>query len=121
MLKMTASVCIEAPAADVWAVLSQLESIHLWVTSIQHSYCPEQSRGVGALRVVHALHALERRRIALRRGSVCWVGTAVVIGRIACGARTIGLAAVGHAHIAALNPGSQLFAAFEITGKYRGR
>ena len=51
MVKMTASVCIEAPAAAVWAVLSQLESIHLWVKAIQHSYCPEQSRGVGALRV----------------------------------------------------------------------
>jgi carbon monoxide dehydrogenase subunit G len=51
MLKMTGSVCIDAPVGAVWAVLSDLESIHLWVHSIQRSHCPAQRRGVGALRV----------------------------------------------------------------------
>jgi carbon monoxide dehydrogenase subunit G len=51
MLKMTDSACIDAPAAAVWAVLSDLESIHVWVESIRHSHCPAQRRGVGAMRV----------------------------------------------------------------------
>jgi hypothetical protein len=51
MLKMTSSVCIDAPVSAVWALLSQLESIHLWVASIRRSHCPEQSRGVGAVRL----------------------------------------------------------------------
>lgn len=32
-------------------MLSDLEAIHLWVEAIQHSRCPTQTRGVGALRV----------------------------------------------------------------------
>lgn len=51
MLRMAQTVCIDAPASAVWAVLSDLESIHLWVEAIRHSHCPDQRRGVGALRV----------------------------------------------------------------------
>jgi carbon monoxide dehydrogenase subunit G len=51
MLKMTDSVCIDAPVAAVWSVLSDLESIRLWVDAVRHSHCPVQSRGVGAMRV----------------------------------------------------------------------
>lgn len=63
MLKMTGSVCIDAPAAAVWAVLSDLESIHLWVQSIRHSYCPAQNRGVGAMRVCELKQATIRETI----------------------------------------------------------
>jgi len=51
MLKLSGSVCIDAPAAAVWSVLSNLESVHLWIDSIERSHCPAQSRGVGAARV----------------------------------------------------------------------
>lgn len=51
MLKMEQSVCIDAPAAQVWKVLSELDSIHLWIDFIKHSHWPGQRRGVGAMRV----------------------------------------------------------------------
>jgi hypothetical protein len=51
MLKLTATACIDAPVHAVWAVLSDLGAIHLWVKAIEHSYCPTQHRGVGAMRV----------------------------------------------------------------------
>lgn len=51
MFTMTRSVCIDAPVSAVWAVLSDLDAIHVWVDSIQRSHCPGQDRGVGALRV----------------------------------------------------------------------
>jgi carbon monoxide dehydrogenase subunit G len=50
-MKVQGSVCIDAPVETVWAVLSSLESIQLWVRSIRHSSCPEASRGVGAVRI----------------------------------------------------------------------
>src|SRR5689334_5691164 len=51
MMKITMSVCIDAPAERVWSVLGDFGSIHLWVDAIQHSYCPGAVRGVGATRV----------------------------------------------------------------------
>jgi carbon monoxide dehydrogenase subunit G len=51
MLTMTRSACIDAPVEAVWAVLSDLDAIHVWVDSIRHSSCPEQDRGVGAVRL----------------------------------------------------------------------
>jgi hypothetical protein len=51
MLKLVASACIDAPCERVWAVLSDLAAIRHWVGAIQHAYCPDQQRGVGALRV----------------------------------------------------------------------
>lgn len=62
-MKLTATVCIDASPARVWAVLSQLQDIHLWVRSIRHSYCPGQSRGVGALRVCELSQATIRETI----------------------------------------------------------
>jgi carbon monoxide dehydrogenase subunit G len=63
MLKMTSSACIDAPPSAVWAVLSDLEAIHLWVESIRRSYCPAQNRGVGALRVCELKQATIRETI----------------------------------------------------------
>jgi carbon monoxide dehydrogenase subunit G len=48
---MTRSVCIDAPVGAVWAVLSDLDAIHVWVDSIRHSRCLGQDRGVGAVRL----------------------------------------------------------------------
>lgn len=66
MLKVNGAVCIDAPVEKVWAVLSSLESIHLWVRSIRHSYCPEASRGVGALRIC------ELKRATIHETIVAW-------------------------------------------------
>jgi hypothetical protein len=63
MLKMIGSACIDAPVAAVGAVLSDLESIHLWVESIRHSYCPAQRRGIGAMRVCKLRQATLRETI----------------------------------------------------------
>jgi len=52
MIKISASVCVDAPASKVWAALSELESIHVWNDSIHRSYCEgELTRGVDAVRV----------------------------------------------------------------------
>jgi len=52
MFKASRSVCIDAPAAAVWKVLSALDSIHLWVEPIRHSYCEGSTRrGPDAVRV----------------------------------------------------------------------
>jgi carbon monoxide dehydrogenase subunit G len=51
MFTMTRSVCIDAPTSAVWAVLSDLDAIHVWVDSIRHSHCPAGDRGVGAVRL----------------------------------------------------------------------
>jgi carbon monoxide dehydrogenase subunit G len=52
MMKLTATVCVDAPVSQVWAVLSDLDSIHLWSDSIHHAYCEgELTRGVDAIRV----------------------------------------------------------------------
>jgi uncharacterized protein YndB with AHSA1/START domain len=51
MLHVSASVCIDALAPQVWAALSDLESITLWVPAIKHAHCPAARRGVGAERV----------------------------------------------------------------------
>jgi hypothetical protein len=52
MLAISETVCIDAPAVDVWQALSALESIHLWVEPIRHSYCESRAtRGKDAVRV----------------------------------------------------------------------
>ena len=51
MITMTASVCIDAPVAEVWALISELEAIPRWVPAIQKAHCPTQRRGIGASRV----------------------------------------------------------------------
>jgi hypothetical protein len=63
MLTMAATACIDAPVEKVWSVLANLEGIHLWVRAIRHSYCPDQSRGVGALRVCELKQATVRETV----------------------------------------------------------
>lgn len=49
MVKLYASVCIDAPAARVWERLAQLEDIQLWSDAVVHAHCDgARSRGVGA-------------------------------------------------------------------------
>lgn len=49
-LKLTA--CIDAPKEKVWAVLSDLAAIHLWVAPVSSAECSgERNRGVGTVRV----------------------------------------------------------------------
>jgi hypothetical protein len=51
MLKVSGSVCIEAPAAAVWARLAALEEIPLWSEAVLRARCEgPRARGVGAER-----------------------------------------------------------------------
>jgi len=51
MLRLSASVCIDAPAAVVWDQLARLEDIQLWAETIRRAACDGPlSRGVGAER-----------------------------------------------------------------------
>lgn len=51
MAKLVTSVCIEAPAATVWAHLARLEDIQLWSDQVVRARCEGAvSRGVGAER-----------------------------------------------------------------------
>ena len=50
-MKMSGSVCIDAPAAAVWEQLAKLEDITLWTESIRRATCAGGlSHGVGAQR-----------------------------------------------------------------------
>jgi hypothetical protein len=51
MIKLFASVCIEAPAETVWARLAKLEDIQLWSEFVVQARCEGTvSQGVGAQR-----------------------------------------------------------------------
>jgi hypothetical protein len=51
MIKLVATVCIEASAASVWARLAQLEDIQLWAEPVLHARCEGAlAQGVGAER-----------------------------------------------------------------------
>jgi hypothetical protein len=51
MIRLSGSVCIDAPADAVWARLAALEDIQLWSEPVLHASCDGQrSRGVGAER-----------------------------------------------------------------------
>jgi hypothetical protein len=51
MIKIWASVCIEAPADLVWAQLAKLEDVQLWADAVLHARCDGAvSQGVGAER-----------------------------------------------------------------------
>ena len=51
VIRLAASVCIDAPAATVWAVLARIEDIKLWSETVRDSRCEGPvSRGVGAER-----------------------------------------------------------------------
>lgn len=52
MIKLYSSVCIEAPAAKVWAHLAKLEDIQIWSAAVLEAHCVgDATRGVGAERV----------------------------------------------------------------------
>ena len=52
MLRLSASVCIDAPPEQVWADLARLEAIELWSEPVLSARCaPGRDRGVGAVRV----------------------------------------------------------------------
>lgn len=51
MIRLSASVCIDAPATIVWERLARLEDIELWAEPIRRATCRgDLSRGVGAER-----------------------------------------------------------------------
>jgi hypothetical protein len=51
VIRVSESACINAPAADVWAVLARLEDIRLWSEAVVDARCEGAvSRGVGAER-----------------------------------------------------------------------
>jgi hypothetical protein len=66
MLNLSSSVCVDAPVAKVWSTLSDLGAIHLWVEPITNSYCPAQSRGVGARRIC------ELKRLTIEETIIEW-------------------------------------------------
>ncbi|MFN8053596.1 MAG: SRPBCC family protein [Acidimicrobiales bacterium] len=52
MIHVSDSVCIDAPAAEVWYWLAQLEAIALWSENVQTATCaPGRDAGVGAERL----------------------------------------------------------------------
>lgn len=52
MIKLYSSVCIEVPAAKVWAHLAKLEDIQLWSDAVLRARCEgDVTHGVGAERV----------------------------------------------------------------------
>jgi len=85
MITLSASVCIDASPAAVWAALSNLEGIHLWTDVIHHSYCiGEHTRGVGAVRVCELRGdvRLEERMIEWTEGrSLAYVGEGLPLVR----------------------------------------
>ena len=51
MISISSSVCVDAPARDVWARLARLEDIQLWSEAVLTARCDgERSRGIGAQR-----------------------------------------------------------------------
>jgi hypothetical protein len=48
VIKMSGSVCIDAPVAAVWERLTKLEDIELWAEPIRRATC--DARGIGAIR-----------------------------------------------------------------------
>jgi hypothetical protein len=62
-----ASVCIEAPAPEVWATLARLEDISFWSDAIVDARCDGVSHGVGAERTCDLRHG-----ITVRERWVAW-------------------------------------------------
>lgn len=64
MIKLSASVCIDAPAEAVWARLAKLEDIQLWSEAVVSARCTGSiTQGVGAERVCELAgdrHIIER-------------------------------------------------------------
>src|SRR5581483_499882 len=71
MIKLFASVCIEAPAEMVWARLAKLDDIQLWSEAVLHATCEAgKSRGVGAERTCQIVgnRTIQERWIAWDEG-----------------------------------------------------
>ena len=51
MIRLQGSVCVEASVETVWAVLSDIENVPLWVEPIVDAYCSSDTkRGIGTER-----------------------------------------------------------------------
>ena len=51
MIRLQGSVCVEASVEAVWAVLSDIENVPLWVEPIVEAYCSSDTkRGIGTER-----------------------------------------------------------------------
>src|SRR3954468_2586946 len=71
MIKLVASVCIEAPHDVVWARLAKLEDIQLWSEAIVHASCTGPlAQGVGAERTCELVgnRTIQERWIAWDEG-----------------------------------------------------
>ena len=71
MIKLFASVCIEAPAAIVWARLAKLEDIQLWSETVVHARCEGTlSHGLGAERTCEVVgnYTIKERWVAWDEG-----------------------------------------------------
>jgi hypothetical protein len=71
MIKLFASVCIEAPAEVVWAQLARLEDIQLWSEAVVHARCAGLiAQGVGAERTCELVgnRTIQERWIAWEEG-----------------------------------------------------
>jgi hypothetical protein len=79
MIKLSGSVCIDAPAELVWARLAKLEDIELWSHLVKRATCPgERSRGVGAERTCELVGkiTIQERWVAWDEGrSFAYEGT----------------------------------------------
>jgi hypothetical protein len=74
MLRISLSVCIDAPAATVWTALSDLPSIHRYIDAIRNAYCTsERTRGIGAVRLCELSD-----RVTVKETMVAWLDRIVV-------------------------------------------
>jgi hypothetical protein len=68
VITLRSSVCIDAPASEVWARLARLEDIRLWSEAIVDAHCDEgHDRGVGAERTCRL-----DRGVVIRERWVAW-------------------------------------------------
>jgi len=50
-MKLKGTACIDAPKEKVWAVLSDVSNVHLWIDPILSANCiGSQTRGIGTVR-----------------------------------------------------------------------
>jgi hypothetical protein len=71
MIKLFASVCIEAPAEVVWAQLARLEDIQLWSDAVVQAHCTGLiTQGIGAERTCELVgnRTIQERWIAWEEG-----------------------------------------------------
>jgi hypothetical protein len=51
VFELSTSICIDAPVAEVWRWLADLEAITLWSSTVLRASCPGERTGVGAERI----------------------------------------------------------------------